>query len=83
VVRDRDAKLTRAFDDVMAGNNTHVIKIPPRSPHANAFAEQWVRTVPSSRLTKDALGCESAGQQSWPVLTPFRPVCASPRSVET
>jgi hypothetical protein len=29
LVRDRDAKFTRVFDDVMAGNDTRVIKIPP------------------------------------------------------
>jgi putative transposase len=32
---------------VMAGNGTRVVKIPPRSPRANAFAERWVRTVRS------------------------------------
>jgi putative transposase len=31
----------------MAGNDTGVIKIPPRSPRANAFAERWVRTARS------------------------------------
>jgi putative transposase len=47
LVRDRDAKFTRVFDDVMTGNGTRVVKIPPRSPRANAFAERWVRTVRS------------------------------------
>lgn len=47
LVRDRDAKFTRAFDDVMAGNGTRVVKIPSRSPRANAFAERWVRTARS------------------------------------
>lgn len=37
LVRDRDAKFTRVFDEVMAGNGTRVIKIPSRSPGANGL----------------------------------------------
>jgi putative transposase len=48
LVRDRDTKFARVFDDVMVGNETRVIKIPPRSPRANAFTERWVRTVRSA-----------------------------------
>ena len=47
LVRDRDLKFTRVFDDVLAGNDTQVTKIPPRAPRANAFAERWVRTARS------------------------------------
>jgi putative transposase len=39
LIRDRDSKLTTAFDGVCTGNGTRVIKTPARSPRANAFAE--------------------------------------------
>ncbi len=45
LVRDRDSKFTRAFDDVCTSDGTQVIRTPIQAPNANAFAERWVRTV--------------------------------------
>jgi transposase InsO family protein len=47
LIRDRAGQFTDAFDAVLAGAGIEVVKIPPRSPQANAYAERWVRTVRS------------------------------------
>ena len=45
LVRDRAGQFTAAFDTVLADAGITVLKIPPRSPRANAYAERFVLTV--------------------------------------
>jgi putative transposase len=45
LIRDRDAKFTRAFDDVWRSTGAEVICTPFRAPNANAVAERWIGTV--------------------------------------
>jgi putative transposase len=45
LIRDRDSKFTRAFDDVFISDGNRIIKTPIQAPNANAVAGRWVRTV--------------------------------------
>jgi transposase InsO family protein len=47
LVRDRAGQFTHGFDAVLVSAGIEVVKIPPRSPRANAYAEPRVRTVRS------------------------------------
>jgi transposase InsO family protein len=45
LVRDRAGQFTASFDAVLADAGIQVVKIPPRSPRANAYAERFVFTA--------------------------------------
>jgi transposase InsO family protein len=45
LIRDRDAKYTKVFDEVFTSLGARVIKTPVRAPQANAIAERWIGTV--------------------------------------
>jgi putative transposase len=45
LIRDRAGQFADAFDAVLSSAGSGMVKIPPRSPRANAYAERWVRTA--------------------------------------
>jgi hypothetical protein len=45
LIRDRDRKFTRVFDDVWRSTGAEIIRTPVQAPNANAVAERWVGTV--------------------------------------
>jgi putative transposase len=45
LVRDRDSKFTREFDELFRSEGIRVIKAPVRAPKARAHAERWVGSV--------------------------------------
>ena len=45
LVRDRAGQFTSSFDAVLASTGITAVKIPPRSPRANAHAERFVLTA--------------------------------------
>ena len=47
VTRDGDTKYIADFDEVFRSEGAQIIQNPFRAPNANAYAEQFIRTVRS------------------------------------
>jgi putative transposase len=44
LIRDRDTRFSAPFEAVFTAAGIDVVRIPPRAPRENAYAERWVRT---------------------------------------
>ena len=64
VLHDRDAKFCAAFVEVLASEGIRCLKLPPRSPNLNAFAERWVRSVKQECLSRLILFGERSLQRA-------------------
>ena len=45
LIRDRDTKFSRSFDEVLRSEGMRVIRTPIRAPNANAHAERVIETI--------------------------------------
>ena len=52
LILDRDTKYCPAFRDFVKREGIEVIRLPPRSPNLNAYAERWVRGVRHECLSR-------------------------------
>jgi transposase InsO family protein len=50
LIHDRDSKYSAGFDCILEGAGIEPLKLPPRSPNLNAYAERWIRSVKSECL---------------------------------
>lgn len=55
LIMDRDTKYCDAFRGLLAREGLTVIRLPPRSPNLNAFAERFVRSVKEECLDRMVL----------------------------
>ncbi|MGD2111516.1 MAG: integrase core domain-containing protein [Phycisphaerae bacterium] len=52
LILDRDSIFTAAYRDLLKHAGVKSVRLPPRSPNLNAYAERWVRTVRGSCLNR-------------------------------
>jgi transposase InsO family protein len=71
LVRDRAGQFTASFDAVLAGAGIEVVKIPPRSPKANAYAERFVLTARTGVTTRCSSSANGICGRSWPSMRPI------------
>lgn len=52
LIHDRDGKYTMQFDEILESAGVRPIRLPPRSPNLNAYAERFVLSIKSECLNK-------------------------------
>jgi transposase InsO family protein len=64
LIHDRDPLFTQEFLSMLADMGIESVKLPPRSPNLNAYAERFVRTIKESCLEQMILFGEDSLRSS-------------------
>ena len=64
LVLDRDAKYAASFRGILESSGTECLRLPPRSPNLNAFAERFVRSIKEECLDNLILFGEASLQRA-------------------
>ena len=52
LIHDRDPLYTRGFGEILEGGGVQPIRLPPKSPNLNAYAERFVRSIKEECLSR-------------------------------
>jgi putative transposase len=52
LILDRDSKFTSAFRGLLGDTDVEVVRLPPRSPNLNAYAERFVGSIKHECLNR-------------------------------
>ena len=63
LIHDRDPLYTRTFLEILKSSGVQPIRLPPRSPNLNAYAERFVRSIKEECLSRVVLLGE--GTYTW------------------
>ena len=60
LLHDRDPLFTETFRETLAATGVETVRLPPKSPNLNAFAERFVRSIKESCLERVILVGEAS-----------------------
>lgn len=66
LIHDRDPLFTAEFQETLGSAGVEVVRLPPRSPNLNAYAERFVRSFKESCLDRMILFGERSLRRALP-----------------
>ncbi|MBI3725003.1 IS3 family transposase [bacterium] len=52
LILDRDPLYSAAFREILRGRGLSIVRLPPRSPDLNCYAERWIRSIRQELLDR-------------------------------